>query len=167
MRKKSGQQLVEVAIGLMALVPIFLFLYDICVVFLVTNLNDGVARDAARAASATEPVGLPGVGTFALTAAAQNFDRANRVVGLAQRRAGGYITNIRIDPNVNWSSINVLNAPDPFMGGLYNGDVRVRTIVTFNIPVTFGFLPAQQTFNADARFPLTAQRTGTARQSVN
>lgn len=164
-RKARGQQLIEISVALLALIPIFLMLYDICVVFLVTNYNDGVARDAARAASAVEPVGVNTPGNFPL-AGGPNFDRADRIVRLARNRVGGYITNMQVDAANSRLEVSA-PIPDGFQGGQYNGVVTVRTLVTFNLPVSFlGIVPAQQTMRAEARFPLTAQRTGTARTAV-
>lgn len=163
-RKKSGQELIELAAGLMVLVPIFLVIYDMYVVYMISNLNDAVARDAARAASAVEPnVNAPV--NEQVIAAGPNFDRADRVVRLARNRGGGYITNIALDPAQ--TTLTVTNVPDQFLGGQWVGSLKVRTVTTFNLPVNFaGIIPAQQTLRAEARFPLTSQRIGTARMNV-
>lgn len=161
--RQSGQQLVEVACALMVLIPIFLFLFDVYFVFLASNMNDGVARDAARAAAAAEP-NVASAGRYSRTTGSPDFDRAQSVVAQAQRNLGGYLRSVTLENN----SITLqLNAPLPSQtnGGPYNGVVVVRTILDFQMPVTIpGLMPPTQRFTSEASMPITAQRVGTLQQ---
>ncbi len=163
-----GQQLVEVACGLLFLIPIFLFLFDVCFMYLATNLSDGVARDAARAAAGAEP-NVTTKGIAPLVTSQNNFQRADAVVKLALSRsnANGYIRRFDIVPAADKSFLNITTVPDPFRGGQWQGTVTVRTQLTYTLPVSIPKItPDFLTCEAVAQFPITASRTGTVRNFV-
>lgn len=167
-RHRRGQQLIEVSCGLIFLIPVFLFLFDIAFMYFATNLSDGVARDAARAAAAAEPT-VPGPGRTALNASVNNFTRAQAIVTLARQRttSNGYIRQFAIDTAANRSFVNVTQVPDPFRGGPWQGTVTVRTILTYALPVAIpGVTPPTIDCEAEAQFPLTSSRQGTVRNFV-
>lgn len=167
-RRKSGQQLIEVACGLIALIPIFLFLFDVAFMYMAANMSDGVARDAARAAASVEPnVRVPG--RVALTTSQANFQRAEAVVKLAATRsnATGYIKQFQVNTAGNKSFLNVTNIPDQFRGGQWQGTVTVQTVLTYALPVSIPRItPDTLTCEAEAQFPITASRTGNVRNFV-
>ncbi|HMW90847.1 MAG TPA: pilus assembly protein [Candidatus Obscuribacter sp.] len=151
-RLGRGQQLVELAAGLLVLIPIFLLIIDMVVFYLAATLNDNACRDAARAASVVQPVTADGSGN--LPASSPIRQRADSVVRKMQH-LDGYIIGPRL--------VNVSLSPDfkrptnLLLGGNFEGSVEVRTQVDYKLPATIpGILPQQVTLTSQQSFPLTA-----------
>lgn len=164
-RTAKGQQLVEVACGLLLIVPIFLFLVDVCVMYMAGNLADGAARDAARAAAAVEPT-VRQPGRAPLTLSLPNFQRADAVLKLALSRASaqGIMKQFDIDPAAEHSYLDIKAAPDSAKGGQWQGTVTIKTRLTYALPVAIpNITPATMVSEAEARFPITASHTGVVR----
>lgn len=71
-RRGKGQSIIETAVGIIFMIPIVLFLFDVAVLVMGNTANDNLAKSACRAAaSATANVGGVPTGTkdAALTAA--------------------------------------------------------------------------------------------------
>ncbi len=151
-RNAEGQQLVELAVGLIALVPIFLLIVDLIVFYLAATLNDNACRDAARAASVVAPITADGVGI--LPASSPIRQRANSIVTKMQH-LDGYIIGPRL---VQVSLSNDFKRPSNLLlGGNYEGSVEVRTQIDYKLPATIpGILPAQVPLTSQQSFPLTA-----------
>lgn len=161
-RGRRGQQIVEVVVGIIAIIPIFLFLFDIYFLFLVTNLNDGIARDAARAAASVFPEPLALTPGRALDG--PNRTRAEQIVNLARRNMnpsqGKYIQDVRLADNPGGIIISNIPQSIELVGGSPTGSVTVRTTIRFNVPVTFGSFGQDIPLTAEATFPLTCSRQG-------
>jgi uncharacterized protein (UPF0333 family) len=56
--RKRGQSIIELAVGIIVLVPIVLVLFDLAVLVLGVGINDSVCRDAARAAASGSPTDI-------------------------------------------------------------------------------------------------------------
>lgn len=167
-RGRSGQQLIEISCGLLFLIPIFLFLFDIAFMYFAANLSDGVARDAARAAAAVAPT-FTVTGQQPLVASTPNLNRALAVVNQARARtgAGSYIQRFDIDVAPTRSFFNITGVPDAFRGGQWLGTVTVRTRLTYALPVSIPGITPSPLFNeAQAQFPLTASSLGTVRNFI-
>ncbi|MBY0550763.1 MAG: hypothetical protein K2W95_26020 [Candidatus Obscuribacterales bacterium] len=175
--RQRGQQLIEITCGLLFLIPIFLFLFDIAFMYFATNLSDGVARDAARAAANTEPETAAATGPVVLPLANSPtaLARARAVVLSAQTRtnANGYIRKFEILDKPDQSLINItgpapeFGVPSVRLGGPWGGTVRVRTKMTYVLPVSIPKVtPDELECEAEAQFPLTTSRIGTDRNLV-
>lgn len=175
--RRKGQQLIEITCGLLFLIPIFLFLFDIAFMYFATNLSDGVARDAARAAANTEPETPAATGpvVLPLVNSPTALARARAVVLAAQTRtnANGYIRRFEIVENPAQSLIRItgpgpqFGVPSLTLGGPWGGTVRVRTRMTYVLPVSIPRVtPDTLECEADAEFPLTTSRIGTDRNLV-
>ncbi len=151
-RSIEGQQLVELAAGLIVLIPIFLLIVDLIVFYLAATLNDNACRDAARAASVIQPIAADGAG--ALPASSPIRQRANSVVTKMQH-LDGYIIGPRL---VQVSLSNDFKRPtNMLLGGSFEGRVEVRTQIDYTLPATIpGILPAQVPLTSQQSFPLTA-----------
>lgn len=166
--RRQGQQLIEVTCGLLFLIPIFLFLFDIAFMFFATSISDSVARDAARAAAAAEPV-VTAPGRTPLQATLPNLQRAQAILTLARQRttANGYIRAFAIDTGATRSFVNVTQIPNAFVGGPWQGTVTVSTRLTYVLPVSIPRVtPDTIDCEASAQFPLTSSRAGTVRNFV-
>ncbi len=150
--RRSGQQLVELAAGLLVLIPIFLLIIDVVVFYLAATLNDNACRDAARAASVIEPVASDSSGN--LSGSSPIRQRAASVVTKMQH-LDGYIIGPRLQ-TVSLSS-DFKRPSNAIMGGNFEGSVEVTTQVDYRLPATIpGILPAQVTLTSRQSFPLTA-----------
>lgn len=142
--------------------------------YFATNLSDGVARDAARAAAQVEPEATkPGV--LPLSASPNAKSRADAVVTLARSRTStnGYIRRFELDPE---SDITIDpptparpqgGVPDRLLGGPWLGTVRVRTVMFYVLPVSIPKVtPDELRTTAEAVFPITANKVGEARDLV-
>lgn len=151
-RNGEGQQLIELAAGLIVLIPIFLIIIDLIVFFLAATLNDNACRDAARAASVVQPISADTSGT--LPASSPIRQRANSVVTKMQHLEG-YIIGPRL---VQVSLSGDFKRPtNQLLGGNFEGSVEVRTQVDYKLPASIpGLLPAQVPLTSQQSFPLTA-----------
>ena len=140
-RLQKGQQLVELATGLIVLIPIILVLIDLVIIMMAINLNDHACRDAARVAAAGRPT----------IAEIENRAKA----ALKTYKGGGYV----VGPNyISAKGINVTPDPTapPATGGPYQGDVEVNSTVVVNLPVSIpGITPTQMTCTSTQRFPIS------------
>lgn len=145
-RLKQGQQFVELLAGLIVIIPLVLFLFDIGVILLANIVNGDLAKNAARAAAnATD-------GNSALQA-------ADKVVG--KYSTSGSITAAKVT-YLEWRS------PTSAGGGAQRGtppegatppqagQVQAATEVTVKLPVPLPMLPPEQTFSAHATQPVVA-----------
>lgn len=161
-RSRKGQHLVEAAVVCICLIPIALFLLDVTFIFLASNLNDAVCRDAARAAATAEPT-LTQAGTVPLASSRPNYERAQSVVANAytqQAKDKSYIEALILDPNQ--SKIRLRTVPNSPSGGSYQGTVTVITQVKVKLPVVVPPVTSPITLATEASFPLTAQRRANA-----
>lgn len=153
-RKNSGQQIIEMAAGLLVLIPVIMGLIDIAVVLIGVNVNDTVCRDAARAAAQGNPLASPGSGSYSM-------DRAQAVVTQRDNQKGGYIAKIQLlTTGSDGSSVNAgTPLPDPTFGGAFTGSVSIVTQTTVKIPAYIpGVVPNQIDLKAKQVFPITYQQ---------
>jgi hypothetical protein len=155
MRKKTGQSFVELAAGLIVLIPILLALLDLAMIIIAVQVNDTVCRDAARAASSGRPADF----TSSMGVQKANaMERAQGVVKRAKASSGGYIAQLNIIPSESGPTfVDPGNpGPDPNFGGAYNGSYHVTTEVTVNVPAYVPkVMEPSYTFRARQEFPIT------------
>ena len=140
MRVKSGQSLLELAVGLIVAVPIILTLMDCALIALGASTNDAVCRDAARAAAGGPPVELsPAVNRNAGLATPPN----QRAVAVVKRL---YHMNLPIKVRETVNVVETVNGPVPEvpLGGPVSGQVAVQTIVDIYPPFLLGVFAGPQ-----------------------
>jgi Flp pilus assembly protein TadG len=132
-RKGLGTSLVEFSVVLIVTVPVVLSVIDLGYIALGAQLNDTVARDAARAAAEGPPAGVNGETNKALKASDQPYQRAENVV------ENFYCTNvpakIRDTLAVTESLVDV---PPNTDGGAVDGTIAVETTVDIYPPFLIG-----------------------------
>lgn len=148
-RKRVGQSIIELAVGLMALIPIVLVIFDLAVIVIGVQINDSTCREAARVAASGDPN--------------QAYDRANAVVQRANARAAGMLSNFSLKksdvtfaPSAPNDPISQVTSLAPY-GGPVQGTVSVRTTVQIR-PFVVQFAYNGQsplTFQSSQTFPFT------------
>jgi len=111
-----GSSLLELSVGLVVLIPIVLFLFDLCVIVLNVQVNDSTCREAARIAASGNPLD-------------------------AQARAMAVINRANSSPSSMLSNFTLLNlnstvtAQDISALGTYGGPVKGTVTVTTQVDV--------------------------------
>ena len=148
--RERGQSIIELSVGLMALIPIMLVIFDLAVIVIGVQINDSTCREAARVAASGDPM--------------QAKARAAAVVVRANAKANGMLSNFTL------TSVNALNANTPPAaitqsdmdklkpyGGSVQGSVTVQTEVDvkpFVVQMAYnGKSPLK--FSAKQTFPFT------------
>ncbi|MBX9569915.1 MAG: hypothetical protein K2X77_13540 [Candidatus Obscuribacterales bacterium] len=150
-RKPLAQSIIETVVGIIFLIPIVLFLFDVAVLVLSNTANDNLAKSAARAAaSATDSAGK-GNGDDAEKSAkaiADNFATSP----IIQKSGGSFVTGFFW----NGGSGNQVSTGDPITPAPGDGQVAVITTMRVVLPVPFPFLPAHTDFKAKAVEPIVS-----------
>ncbi len=147
-----GQSIIETVVGIMFLVPIVLFLFDIAVLVLCNTANDNLAKSTCRAAaSATD-------GSGAGTAKAA-FDAADSVANsfassaIINKSGGSFLTGFSYNAN-GTPSTGGGQYPGPIANGAGNppppekGQVACITTMKVTLPVPFPVLPTTWEFQS-------------------
>src|SRR5690606_23695523 len=149
---RKGSLTIEVAVALLALVPIFILFFDLLIVFAGYQTNQTYCRDAARAASQVQPPN-DGPQTTGVTT-----QRANQICTDGRNTLGGYFTG----PFLETVAVTGYAPPGPF-GGPYTGTVQVETRLQVKVPASVpGLIPEMVEVRGVSTFPLT----GTAPSTV-
>ncbi len=142
-RRSRGQSIIELAVGLIALVPIVLVIFDLAVIVIAVQINDSTCREAARVAASGQPK--------------DQQSRAQAVVNRANARVQGMLSNFQL---VGTPTSTVTQADATALGtygGSLNGTVTVVTQVDvkpFVVQVVYnGKSPLQ--FRSQQTFPIT------------
>ncbi|HEY9679060.1 MAG TPA: TadE family protein [Drouetiella sp.] len=152
-RRAKGQSIIELAVGLIALIPIVLVIFDLAVIVIAVQINDSTCREAARVAASGAP--------------SEQTNRANAVIARANARAAGMLSNFQLK-NVNSTVTQAqADALKPY-GGALNGTVTVQTEVDvkpFVVQAAYGGgaplkFRSQQSFPITYVVPNTATTTG-------
>jgi hypothetical protein len=143
-RKQKGQSIVELAVGLIALIPIVLVVFDLAVIVIGVQVNDSTCREAARVAASGAPK--------------DQVARAAAVVARANQRAAGMLSNFVVVAGFPQSTVSQAQADllNPY-GGALNGTVTVQTevdIKPFVVQAAYnGTSPLK--FRSQQSFPIT------------
>lgn len=111
---RRGQSLIELVLGITALIPIMLTIFDLAVIVIAVQMNDSTCREAARVAASGSPSDIQ--------------QRANAIISRANARAAGMMSNFVLVSCTTTASANYLNTIGQF-GGPVNGTVTVQTEV--------------------------------------
>jgi len=141
-RKRKGQSLIELAVGLMALIPIVLVIFDLAVIVIGVQINDSTCREAARVAASGDPTDAQA--------------RAAAVVARANQRAQGMLSNFVLVNVNNTVTAAQMQALQPY-GGPVQGTVTVQTEVDIRpFVVQFAYSgKSPLTFLSQQSFPFT------------
>lgn len=145
LKKKRGQSIIELAVGLLCLIPIVLVVFDLAVIVIGVQINDSTCREAARVAAS----GNPNDATA----------RAKAVVARANQRAAGMLSNFTLIEPVTLSPANLLTQMaqlQPY-GGPVSGQVTVQTEVDVK-PFVVQYAYSGQSplkFRSQQTFPFT------------
>ncbi len=141
-RSRLGSSFVELAIGLMVLIPIALVIFDLCVIVICVQMNDSTCREAARVAAMGSPLD-------AQTRAQTMVDQANN-----HCIAASNFTLVSVVSTVTPADIATLaNAG----GGPVKGNVTVATEVSVR-PVVVQWVYSGKgplVFRSQQSFPFT------------
>lgn len=158
--RKRGQSIIETVVGIMFLVPIVLFLFDIAVLVLCNTANDNLAKSTCRAAaSATNASGV-GDANSAFTSATQVADSFNSsaIIGKA---GSSFLTGFSYNANGSAASAGG-TWPGPITTGAGNpptpatGQVACITTMQVTLPVPFPFLPSKWDFQSKDVEPIVS-----------
>ncbi len=111
--RKRGQSIIELAVGLMALIPIVLVVFDLAVIVIGVQMNDSTCREAARVAASGNP--------------ADATDRAKAVIARANMRTSGMLNNFQLK-NVTSTVTSDLKQLALY-GGPVQGTISIETQV--------------------------------------
>jgi Flp pilus assembly protein TadG len=111
--RKRGQSIIELAVGLMALIPIVLVVFDLAVIVIGVQINDSTCREAARVAASGNP--------------SDATARATAVIARANLRTSGMLSNFALKKVTSavTSDLTQLTA----YGGPVQGTVTIETQV--------------------------------------
>lgn len=161
-KSRKGQSIIETVVGIMFLVPIVLFLFDIAVLVLCNTANDNLAKSACRAAaSATDDTGAGGKDGPAFTAAnnvAKNFAES----AIIKHTTGdSFLTGFSYNADGTaksgegtWPGTITGNQPAP--PEPVQGQVACITSMKVIVPVPFPFLPTQWDFQSKDVEPIVS-----------
>jgi|688.fasta_scaffold81398_2 hypothetical protein len=142
--RQKGQSIVELAVGLIALIPIVLVVFDLAVIVIGVQINDSTCREAARVAASGAPV--------------DQATRAQAVIARANARAAGMLSNFKLVTNPPISTVTQAQADalKPY-GGALNGTVTVQTEVEVRPFVVQAAYNGQSPlkFRSQQSFPIT------------
>jgi hypothetical protein len=150
--KSAGQSIMELAIGLIVLVPVMLVIFDMTVIAVAVTTNDSLCREAARAAAAGDPATMQ--------------TRANAIIVQANKKAQGMMSNYQLVSLTNTASAAYLASL-----GQYGGPVKATVTALTQVDVKpfvvqyayAGKSPlqfrSQQTFPFTYVFPNTSTAT--------
>ena len=113
-RGRRAQSLVELLVGLTALIPIMLVIFDLAVIVIAVQMNDSTCREAARVAASGSPSDIQ--------------QRASAIITRANTNATGMMSNFQLVSCTTTASANYLATIGQF-GGPVNGTVTVMTEV--------------------------------------
>jgi hypothetical protein len=143
-RNGRGSSIVETCAGLFVVIPILLFFMDIGYVVIGQMANDGLAKEAARAAAETNDL----TGAQATTAAnnvATNYFSSEDSMFISP--PGGFSSPDTAIANVQYN---------PTVAGVQSGVVIVTTNIVCKVPCPFPGFPNPLQFSATATEPIVA-----------
>ncbi len=148
-KNNSGSGLIEVAVGFMFFMVIVLTFLDLQLVLHGATLNDAIARDAARAASAGPPGKLIESKDRVLANNDAPFKRASSVVN---SRRTTLSSPFEIADSIDVTETVEPPIPSELFGGPVMGTVTVRTTILIHPRFILGFLKIKT-------IPLTASKS--------
>lgn len=160
--RSSAQSLIETVVGIIFMIPIVLFLFDIGVMVLANTANDNLAKQAARAAAGATPPGNPPPQPIPAnipqyqTAAKQAADQV--VANYANASKSAYMQNVTMAKMwYNGNAVAGVNAPPGNIDlNPGPGNVAVFTHMECSPPVPFPGFNTNREFFARAVEPIVS-----------
>jgi hypothetical protein len=165
-RNRRGQHTIELVCALIFLVPIFLFLIDVCFAYFAGESNKQVCRDAARAAADVIPDmtgATPGSDPPPKRVSGNDptFRRAQSVVEkMRQTGAQEWVRGVNLDA-VIVDLGRVEDSANVALGGPIAGTVTVTTTLRARPPAVLPGVMDQFNITNQSTFDLTAVRQTT------
>ena len=160
-RRRKGQVTIEALAGLIALIPVFMVLFDIMMMYVGYNQNVSACRDAARAASNADLTGAEDAAIPASGNVPNDSDlrtRATRVLANMKQSTGGYFTG----PDIKTMTVQGFTRPDADFGGQYGGTLTLVTTINIRLPVSIPHVtPDTVSFDSSTSFPITGNASST------
>jgi hypothetical protein len=163
--RRRAQSIIETVVGIIFLIPIVLFMFDVGLLILANTSNDNLAKQAARAAASAQPdpplddagmqaqkaAGYPAFRTAANTAA------TNIVNNYKAGSKSGWMTDITYQ-KMWYNGVAVGGGAIPGGGDVDPGvgNVAVFTSMQVQLPVPFPGFDTTRTFFAKAVEPIVA-----------
>lgn len=150
----KGQSLIETLVGIIFLIPIVLFMFNVFTLILTSQTHDVVLKDAARAAASgsTPAEGTTNARAVVTTFNTKTFSPNGLIEGITM--TGNYTD--RNGAVTAFGPLNGGNAPGaPAAVSAGNSTVSVRSRMTVRLPVPVPI--ARFTFQAAAIEPLVGQ----------
>ncbi len=116
LRNNRGSSFIELATGLLALIPVVLVIFDLCIIVMGVQINDSTCREAARVAASGNPL--------------QAQSRAQAIIDRANSRASGMVTNFVL---ANFAS--TVTAEDVAELGTYGGPVKGTVTIETDVSI--------------------------------
>ncbi|MBX9685613.1 MAG: hypothetical protein K2X27_02860 [Candidatus Obscuribacterales bacterium] len=147
---RKGQSIIETVVGIIFLVPIVLFLFDVAVLVLCNTANDNLAKSCCRAAASA-------VDTATNTGTADKaYDAANAIAdsfavsSIIEKPGASFLTGF----SYNDGTVTPKGTPpDPPAA---TGQVICVTTMRVKVPVPFPFIPSQVDFQAKDVEPIVS-----------
>ncbi|MDR3611982.1 MAG: TadE/TadG family type IV pilus assembly protein [Candidatus Obscuribacterales bacterium] len=148
-RNTKAASLIEMAMGLIVLLPVLLTIMDLTVITLAVQINDNAAREAVRLAASGDP--------------GQAQARAQQVIARINKSTSGYVSNITLTALTFKPTTLLANAVAlvPY-GGTISGSVTVQTQATVTPFVVQYVYPGPYNFNSAQTCPITYTVPNTA-----
>lgn len=159
--RRKGQSIIETVVGIMFLVPIVLFLFDIAVLVLCNTANDNLAKSSCRAAASAVNNAGTGDATSAYNAAKQVADSFATSAIIGKSSGGSFLTGFSFNKsgspeygNGTWPGIITGGqSPPPEPNA---GQVACITSMKVTVPVPFPFLPDKWDFQSKDVEPIVS-----------
>jgi Flp pilus assembly protein TadG len=142
MHRKKGSSFVELATGLIVLIPIALAIFDFCIIVMGVQVNDSTCREAARVAASGNPLDAQ--------------SRAQAIIDRANSHASSTASSFSLVSVLSTVTPQDVQALGTF-GGLLKGSVTVQTDVSIR-PMIVQFVfsgGAPLHFRSEQTFPFT------------
>jgi hypothetical protein len=159
--RASAQSLIETVVGIIFMIPIVLFLFDIGVLVLANTANDNLAKQAARAAAGATPAGnvQPTSGNIGLFRTAAQNAATGVVTNYTNASHSAYMQNVAL-AKMWYDGAPVAGTgqapPGPMDQNPGRGNVCVFTRMECSPPVPFPGFNTNRTFFARAVEPIVA-----------
>ncbi len=157
--RKRGQSIIETVVGIMFLVPIVLFLFDIAVLVLCNTANDNLAKSSCRAAASAVNGSGTGDAPSAFQSAKQVADSFNSssIIG---KSGDSFLTGFSYNATGTADSGGG-TWPGPITGNQNppapaSGQVACITSMRVTLPVPFPFLPSKWDFQSKDVEPIVS-----------
>lgn len=161
-RQRSGQSIIETVVGIIFLVPIVLFLFDIAVLVLCNTANDNLAKSSCRAAASATNGGATGGDAKSAFAAAKTVADNFQKSAIINPSGGSFLTGFTYNATGTTDDGGGPGFPGPIKNSAdvptppAQGQVACITTMVVTLPVPFPVLPSTYEFYAKDVEPIVS-----------